>query len=125
MEREYGDYLDLMGQPPNGGYGLPGARLGKWSFSALHLQALGVLRARNQTVVRSSGRYTIARSPRIGPGRMILGIPVVADGTTTFWSLELRPVASNAVNLNLPTLPHPRLRCGSCSQAVATAIPAP
>lgn len=104
---EYGDYLDLMGQPPNGGYGLPGARLGKWSFSALHLQALGVLRARNQTVVRSSGRYTIsAVTPDRSGGRMILGIPVVADGTNTFWSLELRPVASNAVNLNLPT-PYP------------------
>lgn len=103
----YGDYLDLMGQPPNGGYGLPGARFGRWSFSSLHLQALGVLGRRNETIVRSSGRYTIsAVTPDRWGGRMLLGIPVVADGKSTYWTMELRPKSDNAPNLNLPA-PYP------------------
>ncbi|MFN8126650.1 MAG: hypothetical protein U0R64_09115 [Candidatus Nanopelagicales bacterium] len=99
----YGDYLDLMGQPPNAGYGLPGARLSRWSFSALHLQDLGVLTGRNETVVRTSGRYTLdAVTPDRSGGRMMLSIPVVADGQTTYWSLEFRPASSNATGLRLP-----------------------
>lgn len=94
---EYGDYLDVMGQPPRGGFRLAGARFGSWLMDGLDLMQLGVLGASNAPTIRHTGTYRINRlsSQRSG-GRMMLAIPVLANGSRTFWVLEYRPLASNA-----------------------------
>lgn len=94
---EYGDYLDLMGQPPRGGYRIEGARLGSWLLDSPNLLALGVLGGRNTTVIRRSGTYQLDRLvPASSGGRMVLAIPVRANGSRTFWTLEYRPASLNS-----------------------------
>ena len=89
---DYGDYLDLMGQPPKDGYGLTGARFWQWSFNTLSLARLGVLQRANIPTITSSGTYTVpALQPDPAGGRMALSIPVLLDGRKTWWVLEYRP----------------------------------
>lgn len=99
---DYGDYLDLMGQPAQQG-DLDGLELSRWSFSALNLEQLRVIGRRNLTVVRNSGRYTIDRvSADPAGGRMMLAVPVLADGEETAWTLEYRPSWQNQKGLRYP-----------------------
>lgn len=100
---DYGDYLDLMGKPPQDGYDLTGARFGMWTFNAWSLTDLGVLRRPNVTFAREDGTYTIrALAPDPDGGRMVLAIPAVADGRSTYWLLEYRSPESNAPSVNYP-----------------------
>lgn len=100
---DYGDYLDLMGQPPKDGFGLTGARFADWSFNSLSLFRLGVLDARNLARITSSGTYTLqALSPDRTAGTMVLAIPVLADGRRTSWVLEYRPPVENATTMFYP-----------------------
>ena len=55
-----GDYLDVMGQPPNGGYRVRGADFGKWAFDSISMANLGVLADSDITRVRRSGSHTLA-----------------------------------------------------------------
>lgn len=100
---DYGDYLDLMGKPPRDGYNLAGARYGGWTFNSLSLTSLGVLGRGNVTIVKDDGTFTIAAvTPSAAGGRMLLAVPVVADGRKTWWVLEYRPADQNATTLNYP-----------------------
>lgn len=100
---DYGDYLDLMGQPPKDGYGLTGAKFWLWSFNSLSLARLGVLQRANIPTITSSGTYTVpALQPDPAGGRMALSIPVVLDGRKTWWVLEYRPPEQNATTVNYP-----------------------
>lgn len=100
---DYGDYLDLMGQPPKDGFGLTGARFADWTFNSLSLFRLGVLDARNLSRITSSGTYTIrALTPDRADGTMVLAIPVLADGRRTSWALEYRPTTQNATTMSYP-----------------------
>lgn len=99
---DYGDYLDLMGQPAQQG-DLPGLNLARWSFSALHFEQLRVVGRRNLTVARAPGRYTISKvAPDPSAGRMMLAVPVLADGEETAWTLEYRPSWQNDKGLHYP-----------------------
>lgn len=100
---EYGDYLDVMGQPPRGGLRLLGARFGSWVLDALSLHELGVLSNRNVGYVRKTGTYTLTRLlPDPAAGLMTLAIPVTADGIGTYWVLEYRPPQENSLALRYP-----------------------
>ncbi len=100
---DYGDYLDLMGQPPKDGYGLTGARFADWTFNALSLLRLGVLDRRNLTAVETDGIYTIGRlEPDVAAGQMGLAVPTVADGRASAWVLEYRPTEENVATVNYP-----------------------
>ncbi len=100
---DYGDYLDLMGQPPKDGFGLTGARFADWTFNSLSLFRLGVLGPRNLARITTSGTYTLGSlSPDPAGGTMALAIPVLADGRRTAWVLEYRPAGENPATMAYP-----------------------
>ncbi len=101
---DYGDYLDLMGQPPKDGYGLRGALFSRWTFNSLSLAFLGVVQRSNLTYATSSGTFQLNRLvPDSAGGRMMLAIPVIADGRKTYWVMEYRPAEENAASVNYPS----------------------
>lgn len=100
---EYGDYLDVMGQPPLGRTRLRGAIFSRWVFSSLSLHALGVLGERNVTFVSRTGSHTLnATLPDRSSGVMTLAIPVASDGLDSYWVLEYRPPGQNLIGPRFP-----------------------
>lgn len=99
----YGDYLDVMGQPPFSRTRLRGANYSRWVLGTLSLHSLGVLGRRNVSFVTRSGNHTLKPGrPDPSGGVMSLAIPVTADGVDSYWVLEYRPSTQNVAGPRFP-----------------------
>lgn len=101
---EYGDYLDLMGAPPSKGRRVVGADYSRWTLDAISQLHLGSMDDGDVQIVETSGNYDLAALRPGGlPGAVsAVAIPVVADGTATFWVLEYRPPEQNLTGPGYP-----------------------
>lgn len=102
---EYGDYLDVMGSPPRGGYEISGADYSRWTLDSVSQLNLGVMDDKDVQLVGESGTHELSalRPGGDAPAKSVLAIPVTADRSDTYWILEYRPLEQNPVTVAYPS----------------------